>query len=135
MGGLAFDFEAVRTESTTMLRAGATTRATPGAGQRAALADWLVLGDAALVLHTFGSSFGEESASRNGVPSVRLRSGGHVLGVDINRDSCGHVGMRAAETEGEHHCFEQAGAQVCSPPLELKPCAMEEPWGLPDVFC
>ena len=99
------------------------------------MADWLVLGDAALVLHTFGSSFGEESASRNGVPSVRLRSGGHVLGVDINRDSCGHVGMRAAETQGSEHCFEQAGAQVCSPPLELKPCAMEEPWGLPDVFC
>ena len=114
---------------------GGTTRATPGAGQRAALADWLVLGDAALVLHTFGSSFGEESASRNGVPSVRLRSGGHVLGVDVNRDSCGHVGMRAAETQGTEHCFEQAGAQVCSPPLELKPCAMEEPWGLPDVFC
>ena len=88
-----------------------------------------------MVLHTFGSSFGEESASRNGVPSVRLRSGGHVLGVDINKDSCGHVGMRAAETEGEHHCFDQAGAQVCSPPLELKPCAMEEAWGLPDVFC
>ena len=114
---------------------GATTRATPSVGQRAALADWLVLGDAALILHTFGSSFGEESASRNGVPSVRLRSGGHVLGVDINRDSCGNVGMRAAETEGEHHCFDQAGAQVCSPPLELKPCEMEEPWGLPDVFC
>ena len=118
-----------------MLRAGATTRATQGAGQRAALADWLVLGDSALIMHTFGSSFGEESASRSGVPSVRLRSGGHVLGVDINRDSCGHVGMRAAETQGSEHCFEQAGAQVCSPPLELKPCAMEEAWGLPDVFC
>ena len=83
-----------------------------------------------------GSSFGEEeSASRIGVPSVRLRSGGHVLGVDINRDNCGHVGMRAAETDGEEHCFDQAGAQVCSPPLELKPCGLEEPWGLPDVFC
>ena len=120
---------------TAMLRAGATTRATPGAGQRAALADWLVLGDSALVLHTFGSSFGEESAARSGVPSVRLRSGGHVLGVDVNRDSCGHVGMRAAETQGSEHCFEQAGAQVCSPPLELKPCGLEEAWGLPDVFC
>ncbi len=114
---------------------GGTTRATPSVGQRAALADWLVLGDAALVLHTFGSSFGEESAARSGVPSVRLRSGGHVLGVDVNRDSCGHVGMRAAETNGEEHCFEQAGAQVCSPPLQLKPCEMEEAWGLPDVFC
>ena len=62
---------------------------------------------------------------------MRLRSGGHVLGVDVNRDSCGHVGMRAAETEGEHHCFDQAGAQVCSPPLELKPCGLEEAWGLP----
>mgnify|MGYP007125884600 CR=1 FL=1 len=64
-----------------MLRRGERANLEDLAKTDAALADWLVLGDAALVLHTFGSSFGEESASRNGVPSVRLRSGGHVLGV------------------------------------------------------
>lgn len=114
---------------------GGATRATPGAGQRAALADWLVLGDAAIVLHTFGSSFGEESAARTGAPSVRLRAGGHVLGTDVNRAYCGHIGFRAAASEAEEHCFEQAGASVCSPPLELRNCELEESWGLPNVFC
>ena len=49
--------------------------------------------------------------------------------------AAGHAANRAGDFERARQCFEQAGAQVCSPPLELKPCEMEEPWGLPDVFC
>lgn len=115
-------------------------RAVRDAGAVAALADWLVLGDAAVVLHTFGSSFGEEAAARTLAPSIRIRRGGHVLGVDMNRPHCNHPLFEnadgARDAADELACFEESDAAVCAPPLVKKPCdAAIGAWGLGAVFC
>ena len=124
-------------------------------GVRAALLDWLTLGDAALVLHTFGSSFGEEAAAIKGMPSIRLRSGGHVLGVDSSRPYCNHPLFENADVQAAHtsegadgefdaarplRCYAEAaaqgGADVCTRPLRRSKCHTAiAAWGIPDVYC
>lgn len=117
---------------------GATRRGTVD-GARAALADWYALGEAAVVLHTFGSSFGEEAAARTAAPSVRLKRGGHVLGADANRPHCALPLFENADApqSGDDACFSEAGgARTCAKPLEKARCApFEQAWGLTNVFC
>ena len=98
-----------------------------------------------LILHSFGSSFGEEAASVNMVPSVRLRSGGSIGGVDLERVFCGNnqlINLRGVRVQGEEGgegevCFEDGtGKQVCQRKIQKVKCAgVEEQWGLVDVYC
>lgn len=114
-------------------------RGLPTHGARAALADWLALGDAALVLHSFGSSFGEEAAARRLAPSIRVRRERHVLGVDLNRAHCHHPLFENADAppplEGAA-CFGEGDRAVCAPPLRKAPCAAAtDAWGVANVYC
>jgi len=58
------------------------------AGLRLALLDWWALGHAALVVHSFGSSFAEEAAGLHGPPTVRVRQGGNFMGPDLDMPFC-----------------------------------------------
>jgi hypothetical protein len=55
------------------------------------LLDLVLLSRSALVVHSFGSSFGEEAAVAHLVPSVRLRVGGHLFGVDLSMPHCNNA--------------------------------------------
>ena len=41
--------------------------------------------------HSFGSSFAEEAAAANSAPSIRLRVGGHIYGVDASYRHCNNA--------------------------------------------
>ena len=101
----------------------------------------MLLSRTALILHSFGSSFGEEAATIRGVPSVRIREGGSIYGVDVRHSHCNHPQLQniAAANAGdeEQFCF-QDGLQreVCQPKLKKKLCKMvDEAWGLDDAYC
>lgn len=112
------------------------------AGVRAAFLEWLILAECALVLHTFGSSFGEEAAVLRLAPSVRIRQGGHLLGLDLSRGgSCNHPLFQNADDRHQRalRCYHDprlSHRQVCAAPLTRQRCdAFERAWGLSDVFC
>lgn len=56
-----------------------------------ALVDFIMLSESSLIVHGYGSSFGEEAAAVNMIPSVRIRVGGHVYGIDLNKQFCNSV--------------------------------------------
>lgn len=60
-------------------------------GVKRALVDFIVLGHCALVVHGFGSSFGEEAAAIHLVPTLRLRIGGHIYGADVSFPFCNNA--------------------------------------------
>lgn len=112
------------------------------AGVRAAFLEWLILAECALVLHTFGSSFGEEAAVLRLAPSVRIRQGGHLLGLDVSRGgSCNHPLFQNADDRQQralrcYHDPRPSHRQVCAAPLMRQRCdSFEHAWGLSDVFC
>lgn len=91
-------------------------------GVYAALVDLAVLSRASLILHTFGSSFGEEAAAATNTPSVRLRRHGHVVGVDLDKPNCHHPLFHNLHSKRQPACYAEGGRRVCAPPLTLAPC-------------
>ena len=114
------------------------------AGVLFALVDFAVLSKTALVLHSFGSSFGEEAAAVRPSQSVRVRRGGDIYGVDAAFEDCNNnqlLSERANRRQDEgtklSKCFTDGlGKNLCMPILEKNKCkAMEENWGLSSVYC
>lgn len=91
-------------------------------GIYAALLDLAILSRASLILHTFGSSFGEEAAAATNTPSVRLRRDGHVVGVDLDKPNCHHPLFHNLHSNRPPACYAEGGRRVCAPPLTLAPC-------------
>ena len=110
-------------------------------GVLAGLLDFLVLAESTLILHTFGSSFGEEAAAVRGVPSIRIRSQGHLLGVDLNRPFCHHPLFENSDSSSSslrEACFTDPshGREICARPMVRAPCnAVLQAWGVRDVYC
>jgi len=108
-----------------------------------ALIDFVVLARAELIVHSFGSSFGEEAAAVEGVASVRVRVGGDIWGVDVSKTQCNNPqlialrgGETIGETMGEKVCFvDGLGREVCQPKLEMEWCGVaNERFGLKEVY-
>ncbi len=113
-----------------------TTERTILRGVEAALVDFTVLAGSNLVIHTFGSSFGEEASSVYSIPSVRIRSGGNIYGVDSSLPFCNNPQLLAFGSAEEKVCFvDGRNRNVCQPKLLKKRCikATDE-WGV-DCYC
>jgi hypothetical protein len=103
--------------------------------------DFFVLAASDFIVHSFGSSFGEEAAVVNLLPSVRIREGGDIYGVDTNLPSCNNnqlISLRILEeAAAEKVCYEDGtGRRICQPKLQKNLCSsvMAE-WGLGNVYC
>jgi len=129
-------------------------------GMQRSLLDFAVLGAGSLLLHSFGSSFGEEAAAASLIPSVRIRQGGHVLGTDLSRQYCGNAGVENGQlamlelsgaggqqqptfghSERAKECYrdpslEKERGHICAAVATRSPCTyFERAWGIPGVFC
>ncbi|GMI10850.1 hypothetical protein TrLO_g15790 [Triparma laevis f. longispina] len=107
-------------------------------GVREALLDFALLSETRIIVHSFGSSFGEEAATINMLPSVRVRLGGSIYGVDINLPGCNHPQIMNEEKvgQGEKVCFHDGSKDVCNNKLLKKYCAfVGNEWGFRDVYC
>lgn len=118
-------------------------------GVRRALTEWLLLGEASLVVHSFGSSYGEEAAALHLRPSVRVRAGGNIYGPDLSFPECNHLqfknhataraveaGTGAVGKDGVF-CYKDEArlADVCTPALRVVPCDRAiGAWGM-DAWC
>jgi hypothetical protein len=129
-------------------------RTDPRAVQRALL-DFALLSRCALLVHSFGSSFGEEAAVVRLAPSVRLRVGGHILGADLSAPHCNNavfenglavVPEALAQLSGAanltevtaHTCLEKSGERgsTCNSVVTRSPCEkFIQAWGISYVFC
>ena len=124
------------------------SRDTPD-GVRRALLEFLLLSGAVLILHSYGSSFGEEAAAVHGVPSVRVRKGGHIYGTDLSMAQCNQPQLinaarlrEAAAAQNESaismKCYRDPSRpdEVCTPRITKSLCGgMIEAWGVPNVYC
>jgi len=114
------------------------------------LVEWIVLGKTKIILHSFGSSFGEESSAINLTPSVRMRLGGNIYGVDLGMEDCNHPQLQNIRVRrgggggeggggggGEEICYvDGKDRMVCQPKLIKKLCSeVKERWGIEDVYC
>ncbi|GMI49299.1 hypothetical protein TrCOL_g5200 [Triparma columacea] len=108
--------------------------------------DWVVLGKCGMIVHSFGSSFGEEAAVVGLRDSLRIRKGGNIVGVDTSREFCGNpqvevdfVKRNTAEgdKEGLLRCYvDGRGREVCSPKLRKRKCGeFTDKWGVEDAYC
>lgn len=127
-------------------------------GVQRAVVDWALLTDAKLLVHSFGSSFAEEAAGATLAPSVRMRAGGHVYGVDLEFPTCNNAllehqyrvtGRRRAALEAGYRfevddqgCYKDAsfkhGEDVrCGSVATRRPCEKfhDSGWGVPGVYC
>ncbi|GMH83402.1 hypothetical protein TrVE_jg1031 [Triparma verrucosa] len=103
-----------------------------------ALVDFVLLSETDFVVHSFGSSFGEEAATINMLPSVRVRLGGSIYGVDVQLEGCNHpqIMNEVGVGQGGEVCFFDGSKEVCNNKLLKKYCAfVGEEWGLRDVYC
>lgn len=118
-------------------------RTDPRAVQRALL-DLVLLSRSALLVHSFGSSFGEEAAAVHLAPSVRLRVGGHILGAELSAPHCNNavfengLAVARAARATARTCSEESGeaGSVCTSIVIRSPCErFIQAWGVSDVFC
>uniref|UniRef100_A0A7S3NKB8 Uncharacterized protein n=1 Tax=Aureoumbra lagunensis TaxID=44058 RepID=A0A7S3NKB8_9STRA len=128
------------------------------AGIRGALLDFMLLAESSLLLHTFGSSFGEEAAlGRPALASIRIRKHGHVLGTELTKPFCNHPLFENAdyntksisdeEDQQQKKCYfdeERSTSspkswrhrEVCTRPLVRIHCdTVIKTWGVRDVYC
>jgi hypothetical protein len=125
------------------------------------LLDFVLLSHCALIVHGFGSSFAEEAAIPNLTPSVRLRSGGHLLGPDLSFPFCNNPviengvnlfdeAMAAIlpagsspepDGGGRSRCFRDESSllergEVCTRFATRSPCmSFQRAWGMSNVYC
>ena len=119
------------------------------------LLDLVLLSRSALIVHSFGSSFGEEAAIARLVPSIRLRVGGHLFGVDLSMPHCNNAvfenGLKVAqevaasqlsggsnELSATKTCSEEecATGVVHTSVVTRAPCErVVKSWGIAGIFC
>ena len=101
------------------------------------------------VVHSFASSFGEEAAAVRNVPSMKIRKGGNIGGIDLENTEaeCGNnqlLNLRKKKKkrkgtlvgEGEVVCFvDGTGKEVCQSKITKKRCVHLEKWGINDAYC
>jgi hypothetical protein len=132
-------------------------------GVKRALVDFVLLSQSVLVVHGYGSSFGEEAAAVNLSPALRLRIGGHVYGVDVSFPFCNNAvfenGYNAAQRSWakfagtsstslnvpdkstEEVCYRDASFEgerdrICTATAQRSPCLFfQRGWGIPGVYC
>ena len=85
-------------------------------------------------------SFGEEASTINMIPSLRVRLGGSIYGVDTTMEQCNHPQiMNEYEVEtrqGAEFCFNDGKKEVCNKKLLKEYCGkVGDEWGLRDVYC
>ena len=137
---------------------------TTARGMQRALVDFLILARSALLVHSYGSSFGEEAAAVHETVSIRIRVGGNILGADASSRFCNNALIENARSEeNQQHtdmgmnCFVEEGSshQYCTPLVRVLTLfllcidtafvwlqvsrtlchRMEISWGISDVYC
>ena len=66
------------------------SRSSPSSIQLA-MVDFVLLASCSFVIHSFGSSFGEEASAARTLPSLRIRRGGNIYGVDTDMEYCNNL--------------------------------------------
>lgn len=72
------------------------------------------------------------------LPSVRVRLGGSIYGVDVQLEGCNHpqIMNEVGVGQGGEVCYFDGSKEVCNNKLLKKYCAfVGEEWGLRDVYC
>lgn len=90
-----------------------------------ALVEWLLLARSDLVLHTFGSSFGEEAAYAGGAPALGLWGELLLLHAHPALPQCAHrLFLRGAKRRRglEGALYTEGGRSVVGVDLALRPC-------------
>ena len=120
------------------------------AGMQLALAEWILLSRTSLVIHTHGSTFGQEAALIDARPSLRVASGKAVLVEPVpHARFCGDLVLERSEGGGiKTECVAFSGVGIdgelpekpevrCHETAVLrKRCdRATQGWGVTNVFC
>ena len=79
------------------------SRSSPSSVQLA-MVDFLLLTSCSFIIHSFGSSFGEEASAARMLPSLRIRKGGNIYGADVGMEFCNNLqiaSMRGGDGGGD----------------------------------
>ena len=112
-----------------------------------ALAEFLLLARTELVVHTFGSSFGQEAAFYGRVEELLVRDGADIYqSNEVAGAFCGHTTMRGVRTNIDNLIthevgFAGAGSEIKENGVDyftsrFVPCpTFQSKWGIQNVFC
>ena len=112
---------------------------TSEAGMEFAAVEFFALSRSDLVVHTYGSTFAEESVAIRGVPLVGIWNSARIFAHDARLAHCGHMQfMNLASKQAIPFSYTEGTTDKRSlhhPYYQIFRCPMLSEWGIYDLYC